>query len=190
MKTKRRRQSPFPVPMTLWRKINAQPLRPVTFAYRVRYMERTSFRCLLFLVVVLWLVGINTRRSLAQQTGAIASGQFSAPTGTYVAVPSRPDYSPFALTAPTNEIPLFTLRLETNGTYVAEALRPPPRAFEDLIGRRPDVQRGIWRWDAQRLEFQLEPGDFVFYIKRLPVDKRDPNRLVWGSHFLERQRSK
>jgi hypothetical protein len=105
-------------------------------------------------------------------------------------VASRPGYSLFALITSTNEAPLFTLRLETNGTYMAEALRPAPRAFEDLAGRHPDVNRGTWRWDAQRSEFQLEPGDFVFYIRHLPVDKRDPNRLVWGASFLERQRTK
>ena len=155
-----------------------------------RYMKNISSRRLLFLFVILSLVAINTRRGLAQQREAIASGRFSAPTGTFVPVRSHPDYSVFALIASTNEVPLFTLRLETNGTYVAEALDPPPRAFEDLIGRHPDVKRGTWRWDAQRLEFQLEPGDFVFYIKRLPVDKLNPNRLVWGGSFLERQTNK
>jgi len=157
---------------------------------RSRYMKNISSRRLLFLFVILSLVAINTRRGLAQQREAIASGRFSAPTGTFVPVRSHPDYSLFALIAATNEVPLFTLRLETNGTYVAEALEPPPRAFEDLIGRHPDVKRGTWRWDAQRLEFQLEPGDFVFYIKRLPVDKLNPNRLVWGGSFLERQTNK
>jgi hypothetical protein len=154
-----------------------------------RYMKNGSLRSLVFLFAVLSLVAIS-RRGLAQQAGVSAAGQFSAPIGTYVPAVSRPDYSPFALITSTNEVPLFTLRLETNGTYIAEALRPPPRAFEDLVGRQPDVKRGTWRWDAQRSEFELERGDFIFYIKRLPVDKRDPNRLVWGASFLERQRTK
>jgi hypothetical protein len=154
-----------------------------------RYMKDSGLRFLVFLFAVLSLVTIS-RPGLAQQAEVIAAGKFLAPTGTYAPVTSRPDYSSFALINSTNEVPLFTLRLETNGTYIAEALRPPPRAFEDLVGSHPDVRRGTWRWDAQRLEFQLEPGDFVFYLKRLPLDKRDPNRLVWGSSFLERQRSK
>src|SRR5690348_14976779 len=95
-----------------------------------RYMKNYGLRSLVFLFAVLSLAAIS-RRGLAQQAEVVAAKQFSAPTGTYTFVARRPDFSPFALITSTNEVPLFTLRLETNGTYIAEALRPPPRAFED-----------------------------------------------------------
>ena len=149
-------------------------------------------RFLLLLFVVVSFVSIDPPCGSAQQKEAATDDRSIPPTGTY-APPIRTslrESSPFAPPVPTNQVPLFTLRLETNGTYVAEALNPPPGPFVALTGRGPAVRRGTWRWDPQKGEFQLSSGEFVFYIKRLRVDKRDPDRLVWGSSFLERQESK
>lgn len=113
--------------------------------------------------------------------------QSPAPTGTYA--PPRPVRKNLFGLMETNGVPAFTLRLETNGTYVAQASKPHYSQGINGTGlfSYPDVARGTWRWDARAREFLLEPGKFTFDIKRLPVDKRNPNHLVWGSSFLERQ---
>jgi hypothetical protein len=147
---------------------------------------RFFFSLILF---VLLLASIAPPSGSAQQKEVPVGGQSAAPTGTYVPeARGSTSWDPFS-SRPTNSVPLFTLRLETNGTYVAEVLHPPRNLFNDY-GRRPEVARGTWRWDAQKREFELAPGDFTFYIRRLPQDKRNPNRLLWGHSFLERQENK
>jgi hypothetical protein len=88
---------------------------------------------------------------------------------------------------------MLTLRLETNGTYLAESGLPDQTAYIDgtYPYHMPDVSKGTWRWDAQNREFLLDPGGFTYgRIQCLPVDKGNPNRLVWGHRFLERQGAK
>jgi hypothetical protein len=122
-----------------------------------------------------------------QQKAPPVPNQSPAPTGTYA--PPRPVWRNLIGLWETNGVPVFTLRLETNGTYVAQASEP--RYSPSIDGTRlfsyPDIVRGTWRWDAQAREFLLEPGKFTFFIKRLPLDKSNPDHLVWGSSFLERQ---
>jgi hypothetical protein len=115
-----------------------------------------------------------------QQNTPSATPQPAPPTGTYTEGHS------------TNRHPAFILRLETNGTYVAESSIPRHSQGIDGGGNfsYPDIAKGTWHWDAQKREFLLEPGNFIFYIKRLPQDAVKTNRLVWGSGFLERQERK
>jgi hypothetical protein len=140
---------------------------------------------LILLLIAFLLASIEPPSSSAQQEQTPTRERSAAPTGTYVPHLEPGIWDPFS-SRPTNTIPLFILRLETNGTYVAESAHR--RLTPD--GLRLEVARGTWQWDARSREFHLQPGDFTFYIKRLPVDERNPNRLVWGSSFLERLESK
>ena len=109
----------------------------------------------------------------------------AAPTGTYT-----PAFRITDPLAPRNKVALFTLRLETNGTYVAKSAEGFPVQDGDIVRLRPEIARGTWSWDAAKREFQLEPGDFVFYIKRLLVDQQHTNRLAWGKSWLVREENK
>jgi hypothetical protein len=127
----------------------------------------------------------------AQQSQAPVGGQSAAPTGTYTS-PLR-----FLRTTPpisrSNSVPMLTLRLETNGTYLAKSGLPDQTTYIDgtYPYHMPDISKGTWRWDARNQEFLLDPGGFTYgSIQCLPVDKGNPNRLVWGHRFLERQGAK
>lgn len=151
-------------------------------------MKSTGFTSLSIVLGILLACVASPWGATAQQKATPAPNQSSAPTGTYA--PPRPVLRNLIGLLETNGVPAFTLRLETNGTYVAEASKP--RYSQSINGTGPlfsypDIARGTWRWDAQTREFLLEPGKFTFYIKRLPVDKGNPGHLVWGSSFLERQ---
>jgi hypothetical protein len=136
----------------------------------------------ILLSLVLGCAGL--RFALAQ--GQQKPPQFGPPTGTYAEEAPKGSPSP----ALGQWKPPFILRLETNGTYVAEAAMP--RYVQGIDGDRlfsyPDIVKGTWKWDAEKREFLLEPRDFTFFIKRLPIDPTNTNRLVWGSGFLERQK--
>lgn len=82
---------------------------------------------------------------------------------------------------------MFTLQLNTNGTFVAETSSRYAQLDGDLMRMLPDVERGTWQWDAQRREFHLKPGKFRFPISRLSVDPMDTRRLTGGTGFLERE---
>ena len=142
------------------------------------------------IVLGILLACVALPRGATAQQKTTAPYQFSAPTGTYA--PPRPVRRNLFGLMETNGVPGFTLRLETNGTYVAES--STPRYSQGIDGTSlfgyPDIARGTWRWDAQTREFILEPGKFTFYIKRLPMDKGNPDHLVWGSGFLERRQDK
>ncbi len=105
----------------------------------------------------------------------------AAPTGTY-------EYYMGHVTS--NSVPVFTLHLYTNGTYLGRQIeRAVPTQDGDLFRLLPrtNTARGTWHWDAEKREFRFEPGDFIFYIKTLPADKHNTNRLVWGRGFLVRK---
>jgi len=121
----------------------------------------------------------------AQQSIMSRGIRETVPTGTYAAFQQVSD--PFS---PTNRIHVFTLRLETNGTYFAETADFWPVQDGDLVRLRPKIAQGRWEWNAQKRVFDLEPADFIFYLKRLRVDAFNPNRILWGSSFLERQEDK
>jgi hypothetical protein len=120
----------------------------------------------------------------AQERASQAATLSAPPTGIYAPLVSTHSHFLFAptnslleLMLPTNNVPLFTLHLETNGTYEAR------------MKLNTDARRGTWHWDAQNGEFFLTPGSFTFYIRRLPVDKLNTNRLVSGFGYLVRQES-
>jgi len=136
-----------------------------------------SIVLLLFLLAWLW-----PRFALAQ--GQQKSPQSAAPTGTYA-----PYLEAWWGLTPVWISP-FTLHLETNGTYVAKTTYGIPTQDGDLVRLLPETARGTWRWDSEKREFSLEPADFVYYIKCLPVDKQYTNRLVWGKSWLVRLESK
>lgn len=165
---------------------NARTLLPAAVAYLCRYMKSKAFASLSIVFGILLAGVASPWHATAQQKGTLAPNESPAPTGTY-APPPPMRRNLFGLLQ-TNGVPAFTLRLETNGTYVAEASKPRYSQGIDGTGlfSYPDIARGTWRWDAQTREFLLEPGQFTFYIKRLPVDKGNPDRLVWGTGFLER----
>jgi hypothetical protein len=145
-----------------------------------RYMK--SAVLLLFLLACL---GPRLAMAQEQQKGL----QSGAPTGTYAPYVEVPKDSWSWPTQTPARMPPFTLELKTNGTYVAKSTYGVPTQDGDLVRLLPEVARGRWRWDAEKREFQLEPGDFTFYIKRFRVNKANPNRLVWGRAFLERRDS-
>ncbi len=166
----------------------APPALSPAVAHSTRYMKSTrSVFSSIFCVIA--LASIAPRSGSAQQKEIPLVDQSTAPVGSYA--PSRKPISwdPFS-SLPTNNVPAFTLRLETNGTYFAQTTELWPVQEGDTITLRPQIARGKWQWDAQKREFHLEPGDFIFYIKRLRVDAFNPNRMLWGSSFLERQEDK
>src|SRR5690242_16847224 len=121
-------------------------------ADRRRYMRSIGLSFFVALpAIVLGCLGPAT--TSAQQSIASRGIRDTAPTGTYAAF--QPVSDPFA---PTNRIPVFTLHLETNGTYVAETADSWPVQDGDQVVFRPQIARGTWQWDAQKREFHLEPG--------------------------------
>ena len=135
---------------------------------------------LLFSFLLAWLV---TQFGLAQEQQKAPATPSGAPTGTYAAY-----VDPHKRVL--RQTPIFTLRLETNGTYFAQSGHRVPTQDGDVVRLLPEIARGTWRWDADNWEFRLQPGDFVFYIKCLPVDKQHTNRLVWGQSWLVREENK
>jgi len=144
-----------------------------------RYMKNV-------VVLLCLLACLGPRFALAQEQQK--PQQPVAPTGTYAPYVKAPKNSGAWQTpaqTPAGTAP-FTLRLETNGTYVAKTTFGIPTQDGDLLRLLPEVARGRWRWDAEKREFRLEPGNFMFYIRCLPVDKQHTNRLVWGKNWLVR----
>ncbi len=157
----------------------AAPWRLVPAAHRQRYMRtiKLQFWSLLFS----FLAGsVTAYCGPAEEPHKAPVALSNAPTGTYVAYmdPQKGLY------------PVFTLQLRTNGTYFAETGHRVPAQDGDLVRLLPETARGTWRWDAEKREFRLEPGKFKFYIERLPADKQNTNRLVWGSSWLVREGSR
>ena len=137
------------------------------------------------ILAVLCIACIAPSRSSTQETKAPAV-RAVPPTGTYVCFGPDRVTSPFG---PTNRVPFFTLRLETDGTYRVESAWTQPTQDGDLVVLRPEVDRGKWRWDPENRQFLLNPGDFIIDIRRLSSDKQHPNFLVCGAGFLEPKRS-
>ncbi len=153
-----------------------------------RYMKSTRLSFSALLCVLL----LGAQHGWTQQKEVPVGDQSAAPLGTYVPA-QRPEIQHPLSPLPTNSVAMFTLHLETNGTYFAQTaadLRPVQDG--DLVRFQPhsEVARGTWRWDGQKRAFRLEPGDFKFYIECLPVDKQHTNRLVWGSSWLVREEDK
>ncbi len=150
-----------------------------------RYMKNTHST---FLPIVCLLL-LGAQHGWTQQKQVPVRDQSAAPIGTYVPAQNAVERNPLS-PLPTNSAPLFSLRLETNGAYFAQTA-PEVRATQDgdlvRLLPRSEIARGTWRWDAQKREFQLQPGDLKFYIKSLPVDPQYTNRLVWGSSWLVRK---
>lgn len=149
-------------------------------------LRRATKSTRLVILSILCVLPLGAPNGWTQAKEPPVSDQSAAPIGTYVPAQRsviRDPLSPFQ----TNDVPLFTLRLETNGTYFAQtAAELRPVQDGDLVRLRPraEVASGTWRWDGQKREFRLEPGDFKFYIKSLPVDPQRTNQLVWGSSWL------
>jgi len=140
-------------------------------------------KSILPLLFVLACLGVLS--ALAQEQPK--TPQSAAPTGTYAPCIEAPKVLWSLPTQTLVGTPPFTLRLETNGTYIAKTTFGLPTQDGDLLRLLPQVARGKWRWDAEKREFQLEPGEFMFYIKRLPVDQQLTNGLVWGKSWLVRK---
>jgi hypothetical protein len=76
-----------------------------------------------------------------------------------------------------------TLSLANDGSYSIVA-------WEELLGGE-ESEHGEWYWNALQREFRLEKksGDFRFAVRRLRVDERHPERLLWipdlDPHTLE-----
>ena len=86
-----------------------------------------------------------------QTTNAAAQSETNAPTGTYS----------------TTSLVEIKLHIRTNGIYEAQCDR--------------GTQRGRWTWDSKQRELQLTPatGEFPYSLRRLRVDKREPDCLQW-----------
>jgi hypothetical protein len=116
-----------------------------------RYMSQVSFILLRSaLVASIWLCAISCPGQ-AQETTTPRQSQTNAPTGTYATG------SPVRL----------TLHLGTTGTYEVQC---------DL-----GTQHGTWEWDRKQREFRLKPtpGKFPFDLRRLRLDRDDPECLQW-----------
>lgn len=142
----------------------------------------------------LFVLLLGAPNGWTQQKEVPLNNQSAAPIGTYAPAATPAIQDPLSR-FPTNNVPLFmfTLRLETNGTYFAQTATNVEVVQDgDLVRLLPrsEVARGRWRWDGQKREFWLEPGHFKFYIEHLPVDPQHTNRLVWGSSWLVREESK
>jgi len=86
-----------------------------------------------------------------QETPKPKPSQTNVPTGTYATG------SPVRL----------ALHLDTNGTYEVQSDRC--------------TQRGTWEWDRKQRELRLKPtaGKLPFDLRRLRVDRDDPDCLQW-----------
>ena len=172
-----------------------------------RYLARTIFSrgrpmlCLLLSCLVS-CVGPSTRVQTNDQH------QSRPPTGTfikYAAYSSNWEAQPIALMNArlnTQLIALFSVRLDDDGTYLAEDYSPPEFTF--IVGGKmmfpsranPAVEKGRWSWDKQPRKLLLVPTyGFRFDIRHLRFDSSNPDRLEWGgsfmqwsSNFLERRR--
>ena len=154
-------------------------------AHPQRYMKdpRSFFARVLCALLLVCLAPLSVSAQPREAT-------IAAPTGTY-ACDFRIWYGPHFVV--TNSVPLFTLHLDTNGTYLAEYTEQRvPTQDGDLVRLLPKTTtaRGVWCWDAQKREFRLEGGCFQYYIKCLPLDTQHTNRLVWGSSWLVREENK
>jgi hypothetical protein len=134
---------------------------------------------------------LTVASNLVQQAESRHPARNTAPIGTYACFQQAASTS--FPSAATNRVLLFTLRLETNGTYVAETpAHLEPTQDGELVRLRPqsEAATGTWQWEAQKQEFRLQPGTFKYYIERLPLDPHNTNRLLWGSGFLQRQENR
>ena len=97
---------------------------------------------------------------------------------------------------PTVVGPAVKLRLNPDGTYIAEDIGPPEfwtlaegnRFYPEPIKFRPQV--GHWAWNHETGELTLiaeAPDCFRWDLRHLRFSSVDPNRLAWGGGFLERQ---
>jgi len=91
--------------------------------------------------------------------------------------------------------PLIKLRLESDGTYVAEDIGEPEfwgmaegnRIYPQRIKFRPE--RGHWTLDTATGKIKLTPETSALTrwdTKQFRYDKATPDRVAWGSAFLER----
>jgi hypothetical protein len=85
----------------------------------------------------------------------------------------------------------FKLRLNADGTYLAEDVGPPefwnmvegPRSYPQRIKFPP--QKGRWTWDnaTGQLTFsEKKPGSYRWSLNGLHFDAKYPNRLAWGTN--------
>lgn len=102
------------------------------------------------LVASLSLLAVSCHRPV-RQSAAAQQARSGPPTGRYCSGPPVP----------------LTVVLYTAGAY------------EVRSDRRS--QRGLWKWDEQHQEFSLVPlsEGFPLALRRLRVDRDDPNCLQW-----------
>jgi hypothetical protein len=124
-------------------------------------MKPRSFICCGSVSLLTALVSLVSCMRAAAQTNTEEALKSKAPTGLYVSG------TPTSIT--------FTARLETNGNYQVSAELGSP------IGSQK--QEGTWKWNALKQEFLLTPrtnnGAFRYELRRLRVDKQEPDTLQW-----------
>ena len=172
-----------------------------------RYMSRTISSVgqpmgYLFLLCLVSCVGPSSREQVNDYHKS------RCPIGTfikYATYSSNWEAQPIALMNArlnTQLIALFSVRLDDDGTYLAEDYGPPEFTFI-MEGNRmfpsranPAVEKGRWSWDKQTRKLLLVPTyGFRWDIRHLRFDSSNPDRLEWGgsfmqwsSNFLERRR--
>jgi hypothetical protein len=119
--------------------------------------------------------GVGSRSEL------VDSARQESPVGTFVGPPGGA---------------VIKVRLDSNGTYIAEDIGPPEywimaegnKFYPQRIKFRP--QRGHWTSDSRTGQLTLIPetaASFRWNTKHLRYDRSNPNRLAWGEYaFLAR----
>ena len=142
-----------------------------------RYMRSLSF----FSAVASIFLGAFTTTGCNGATSKSGEVAYRQPTmGTYVGSGPRP---------------LMKLELNQNGTYFAEDITPP--GFITMIeGNTPYRdplhcnQTGEWTWNARTGDLTLTPksqNGNQWGTQHLRADKSNPECLIWGGGFLQRQ---
>ncbi len=182
MMTNRRLPTPLIAQREVGRSVHAPPLLPAAVAYLVRYMRAAGVRVWCMFGLLLCVQGLcQTSEQTPWHQLSVNSLQILV--GTFESA-VRGD-SLFGDRTSTNGVPLFTLTLETNGTYSVFCARVFIVPLIDGGGSVvPGYEFGAWRRGGDRYhpEVVLTATNRTHMAEAFPthmrVDLRDLNRLT------------
>jgi hypothetical protein len=160
-----------------------------------RYMRVTR------LLVALLLLGVTSCSTQRAVRGSNPEGMGHdrqvGPTGTFIGPTVRNPDLMADFSGAHGSAPVVKVRLETDGTYVADDIGPPEfwmmMEGKEVYPQRIKfpAQKGHWTWDRETGELTFTPetqAAFRWGIAHLRFEKNNPSRLGWGQNaFLERQ---